>query len=368
MKENSSKKGLYIHIPFCERKCNYCDFNSYAGKSHFAKDYFDKIINEIKSHERYDVDTVYFGGGTPSSVDSTLICRVLDTAYNHFNITNDAEITIEVNPASVTEEKLNDYKRAGINRISMGAQSFNDDELKILGRLHSTNDIYDTFKLIRSCGFDNISLDLMFGLPNQTKGKLEHSINCMLKLRPEHISCYGLKIEEGTPFYNMQSSGEITAMDDDEFADLYELVCERLTCAGYIQYEISNFCIPDKHSRHNSRYWMCDEYVGIGAGASSYLDGVRSRNTDSMLNYINEIEEILTTDDKMSEFVIFGLRMTDKGISCTEFKNRFGTDILDVFGEQLDKHKRFIKQECDVLKFTKDAYYVSNAILADFIL
>lgn len=363
-----NKKGLYIHIPFCERKCNYCDFNSYAGKLHLAEEYCNKIIAEIKSHERYGVDTVYFGGGTPSSIDSALICYMLDSAYKHFNITKDAEITIEVNPASVTEQKLIDYKNAGINRISMGAQSFNDDELKLLGRLHKADDISDTYKLIRSCGFDNISLDLMFGLPNQTQQKSEHSINCMLELYPEHISCYGLKIEEGTPFYKMQSSGEITAMDDDEFADLYEIVCERLTGAGYIQYEISNFCLPDKHSRHNSRYWLCDEYMGLGAGASSYLNGIRSRNTDEVLDYKNEIEEILTETDKMSEFVVLGLRMTDRGISVSQFQKRFGASIYDVFGKQLKKHEDFITHDGDVLKLKKKAYYVSNAVLADFIL
>lgn len=361
-------KGLYIHIPFCERKCAYCDFTSYEGKFSLGSDYCDKIISEIKSHDKYDVDTVYFGGGTPSSVDSKIICRILDCAYSHFNIDKNAEITIEVNPASVTADKLSDYKKSGINRISMGAQSFNDDELKTLGRLHSAQDIYDTYNLIRSCGFDNVSLDLMFGLPNQTLQKLGHSIECMLLLKPEHISCYGLKIEEGTPFYNKMKSGEISPLEDDNFADLYDYVCTRLTDAGYVQYEISNFCLPDKYSRHNSRYWKCSEYIGVGAGASSYIDNVRSKNTDDLLDYKNEVEEILSTQDKMSEFVIFGLRMTDAGISIEEFKNRFGKDIYDVFGKQFLKYERFITRDGDVLKLKRNAYYVSNAILADFIL
>ncbi len=322
----------------------------------------------MQSHKKYNVDTIYFGGGTPSSVDSSLICRALDSALSHFNVDIDAEITIEVNPASVTEEKVRNYRSAGINRISMGAQSFNEDELKTLGRPHRADDIYDTYNLIRSCGFDNVSLDLMFGLPNQTESKLSHSIDCMLKLRPEHISCYGLKIEEGTPFYKQMEAGEITPLDDDTFADLYDYICKRLTSAGYVQYEISNFCLPDKYSRHNTKYWLCDEYIGIGAGASSYLGSVRSRNTDSLLVYKNEVEERLSLTDKMSEFIIFGLRMTDKGISIAEFKERFSTDIYDVFGMQLAKHESFITQEGDVLKLRRDAFYISNAILADFIL
>ncbi len=320
------------------------------------------------SYENYNVDTVYFGGGTPSAVDPSLLCSVLGAAREHFRIDDDAEITIEVNPASVTADKLMSYKNSGINRISMGAQSFNNDELKFLGTLHDESDIYDTYKLIRDCGFDNVSLDLMFGLPNQTLTSLRRSVECILKLRPEHISCYGLKIEEGTPFYNQLMAGEITQLDDDAFAELYDFICRSLTDAGYIQYEISNFCLPERHSRHNTRYWLCREYMGIGAGASSYLDGVRSSNTDSLLNYKRVTEEVLTHRDKMSEFVILGLRMTDSGISINEFKNRFDADIYDVFGSQLEKYRDFITREGNVLKLTKKAYYVSNSILADFLL
>lgn len=363
----TDKKGLYIHIPFCAKKCAYCDFTSFEGKTDCAYDYCDKVISEIKSHNKYDIDTIYFGGGTPSVVDCEVISRIMDCAYSHFNIDENAEMTIEVNPASVTEDKLLSYKKSGINRISMGAQSFNNDELKILGRIHNADDIYDTYNLIRKCGFNNVSLDLMFGLPEQSHQKLAHSIDSMLLLNPEHISCYGLKIEEGTPFYTKMCSGEISSLDDDTYADLYDYVCERLTKAGYIQYEISNFCKIDKQSRHNSRYWKCSEYVGIGSGASSYIGNIRSKNTDDLLDYKNEIEEILTEEDKMCEFVIFGLRMAE-GISISEFEKRFKKDIYDVFGEQLLKHGQFITRQCDVLKLKREAYYISNAILADFIL
>lgn len=360
--------GIYVHIPFCRRRCRYCDFTSYDGEFNAVGDYFKKLENEMLSFERCNVDTIYFGGGTPSCIDSFYICSFLEKIYKHFNVKKDAEITIEVNPDSVDCDKLNSYKEAGINRISMGAQSFVDEELKFLGRLHDAKGIRTAYELIRKCGFDNVSLDLMFGLPNQTMENLNYSINEILKLSPEHISCYGLKIEEGTCLYNQLELGRIFPIDDDLFADMYENLCERLASKGYIQYEISNFSLKGKESKHNSRYWMCDEYIGLGAGASSYLKGVRSKNTNNLLNYKNEVEEVLTLNDKMSEFVVLGLRMTEKGINTEEFGVRFGKNIYDVFEKQLKKHSQFIIQEGSVLKLKRNAYYISNAILSDFLL
>lgn len=361
-----NKKGLYVHIPFCQRKCNYCDFTSYEGKFDLAEQYFNKLTNEMLAKEKCDIDTIYFGGGTPSSVDATYICKFLENVYSHFNVSSNAEITIEVNPASAIEKKIKSYKNAGINRISMGVQSFNDDELKMLGRLHLSKDVYRTYNVIRNCGFKNVSLDLMFGLPDQTIEKLNHSILEMIKLSPEHISCYGLKIEESTPFYIKEQKGEIIPVDDDSFADMYEFICSSLKENGYLQYEISNFSIRGKESRHNSKYWQCGEYIGLGAGASSYIGNIRSRNTNDLLKYSNEVEEILSIEDRISEFVILGLRMT-KGIDINEFSMRFGKDIYDVYGKQLQKYADFIIREGNVLKFNDKAYYISNSILADFL-
>lgn len=363
----NDKKGLYIHIPFCERKCNYCDFTSFAGKESIAGEYCERLISEIEAYPKYNVSTVYFGGGTPSSIDESLICRVLEKAADRFCIDSDAEITIELNPASAIGEKLKAYKKAGFNRISMGAQSFNDKELAALGRLHSASDIYTAYELIRENGFDNVSLDLMFGLPDQTAEKLCESIDRLIALSPEHISCYGLKIEENTPFYTLAEQNRLSLPDDDEFADLYDLVCEKICSAGYDQYEISNFCRNGRYSRHNSHYWRCGEYIGIGLGASSYLNGVRSKNTGNILTYSKKTEEILSLNDMMSEFVILGLRMA-KGISISEFKKRFERDIFDVFASQLKKHASFIKRNGDNLYLGRKAFYVSNAILADFLL
>lgn len=364
----TDKKGLYIHIPFCVRRCRYCDFLSFENKYSEAAGYFKRLQEEAKTYNRYNVDTIYFGGGTPSSVDSKLVCDFLQFIRSYFNVEPDAEITIEVNPDSVTEDKLKDYKKSGINRISMGAQSFCDEELKALGRLHNSDAIKEKYELIRHTGFDNVSLDLMFALPGQDGEKLDFSIDSILKLSPEHISCYGLKIEEGTPLYIDAEKGIITPVDDDYFADLYEHMCKKITDAGFVQYEISNFCKPGKHSRHNSKYWLCNEYIGLGAGASTYIDGVRSKNTSSFSDYKNITEEVLTIEDKMSEFVVFGLRMTDSGISIKEFRNRFGKDIYDVFGKQLEKYKDFITLDGDVLKLNAKAYYVSNSVLAEFML
>lgn len=364
----TDRKGLYIHIPFCRRRCNYCDFTSYADKYDVADSYFDRIESEILSHPRYNVDTIYFGGGTPSSVDAGFIRRTLDTAFSHFNVDKDAEITIEVNPESADEDKLIAYREAGINRISVGAQSFLDNELITLGRLHTAKDIEDKYNLIRSVGFDNVSFDLMFGLPNQTKETLDISIDRILSLSPEHISCYALKIEEGTPFYCEMIRGRITCADEDLSADLYEHICDRLTKQGYMQYEISNFALKGRESKHNSRYWRCDEYMGIGAGASAYLDGIRSKNTPDLLTYHSEVEEILTTKDKMSEFMILGLRLTDEGVSESEFQSRFGVSVDEVFSAPLNKYGRFITRQSGVLKLTRDAYYISNVVLAEFLL
>lgn len=362
-----NKKGLYIHIPFCQRKCNYCDFTSYEGKFDLAEQYFNKLTVEMLSKDKCDIDTIYFGGGTPSSVDASYICSFLENVYLHFNVSSDAEITIEVNPASAVTKKIRAYKNAGINRISMGVQSFNDDELKMLGRLHSCKEVYHTYNVIRDCGINNVSLDLMFGLPGQTTEKISYSIAEILKLAPEHISCYGLTIEEGTPFYYKEKNGEITAMGEDSFADMYEFICNSLNGNGYLQYEISNFSVEGKESRHNSRYWKCGEYIGLGAGASSYIGNVRSKNTDDLLGYKNEVEEILSPYDKISEFAVLGLRMA-KGININEFNERFGKDIYDVYGKQLKKYADFIIRDGNVLKLDKKAYYISNTILADFLL
>ncbi len=337
-------------------------------------EYIDAVIREIESLESCDIDTIYFGGGTPSFIKADNIARIMDAVKSHFNVYENAEITLEANPATLNAENLATYKKSGINRISLGAQSFVDDELKILGRLHTSEDIKETFNLVRKNGFDNISLDLMFGIPHQTIKSFEKSIDALLALKPEHISCYGLKVEEGTLFYADFESGKYTYTDEDVFLDMYDFLRNNLAKNGYNHYEISNFAKDGYHSRHNTAYWKCDEYYGVGAGASSYTDSTRYTNICDLHKYIEDFSaksesDALNETDKMSEFVILGLRLLQDGVDTVEFKNRFGKDIYDVFGDAINKHIKngFIEKRGDNLVLTEKAYYVSNAVMVDFI-
>ncbi|MBE7029857.1 MAG: radical SAM family heme chaperone HemW [Ruminococcaceae bacterium] len=364
-------RSLYIHLPFCIKKCNYCDFASYAGCYDAAERYVDAVIAEMKEYPPQPIQTVYLGGGTPSSLEKEQIVRLMNEVRVHFCLSEDAEITIEANPATLTREKLLAYRNAGINRISVGVQSFDDKELSFLGRLHSAAQAEQTLSLVRESGFDNASLDLMFGLPNQEVKTLKKSLERAIALCPEHISCYALKIEEGTPLYAAWLAQDFLPMEDDAVADLYTLVRETLTGAGYTQYELSNFCLTGRQSRHNSVYWQCGEYIGLGAGAASYYNSKRYCNTPDLQEYLSGKraveEEEISIEEQMSEFVILGLRMVRDGISEQEFKKRFGVDMDAVFGKQLQKHQKFIKREGGVLTLTPEAYFVSNAIFADFI-
>lgn len=367
-------RKLYIHIPFCARKCNYCDFNSYGNMLFLQDDYIDAVIREINSLEKCDIDTIYFGGGTPSFIKTENIAKIMNAVKSHFNVYENAEITLEANPATLSIEKLLSYKKSGINRISLGAQSFIDDELRILGRLHDANDIKETYELVRKCGFDNVSLDLMFGIPSQSMESFEKSIEEVISLNPEHISCYGLKVEEGTPFYEDFENGKYTYTDDKTYSDMYEFLSNKLVKYGYNHYEISNFAKEGYQSRHNTAYWKCEEYYGVGSGASSYIDSVRYTNEYDIHRYIEDFSrkvesDTLNKNDKMSEFVILGLRLLQDGIDTDEFKNRFGKDIYDVFGDALNKHitNEFIEKRGYKLVLTEKAYCVSNAVMIDFI-
>ena len=336
--------------------------------------YTDAVIREIKSLETCDIDTIYFGGGTPSFVRAENIAKIMDAVKTHFNVCENAEITLEANPATLNEDKLLSYKNSGVNRISLGAQSFIDNELKILGRLHTAGDIKETYNLVRSYGYDNVSLDLMFGIPHQTMESFEKSIDEILSLNPEHISCYGLKVEEGTPFYRDFECGKYEYTDEDTFSDMYDILRNKLTKNGYNHYEISNFSKDGYHSRHNTAYWKCDEYYGVGAGASSYIDSTRYTNEYDIHKYIEDFSlkaesDTLNETDKMSEFVILGLRLLTDGVDIDEFKNRFGKDVYDVFGDAINKHIQsgFVEKRGNSLILTEKAYYVSNAIMVDFV-
>lgn len=389
--------GLYIHIPFCARKCNYCDFLSFNRDENIQRRYIEALINEIKLNSKIIewnsiVDTIYFGGGTPSYIDSNLIKKVLDTINNNYRVAKNVEITIEVNPGTVTEQKIADYKVIGINRISIGLQSTNNNELKQLGRIHTYEEFLDNYKIMREYGFDNISIDVMSAIPMQDIESYKQTLQRIVDLKPEHISSYSLIIEEGTPFSINKDKLKLVSEDDER--KMYELTNEILKKHGYKRYEISNYCLEGKESKHNSRYWDMSIYYGLGLGASSY-DGksrynkVRSINgyTEELLD-IKEIEEMdkekakkiidniicdieeATIERNIEEFMFLGLRRSE-GISKEKFKSLYPghKSVEDVYGEVISKYINMglMEDKDDRLTLTDKGIDVSNVILADFL-
>ena len=366
-------KGLYIHIPFCLKKCNYCDFASYPSCISRSGEYILAVKNEMKQYKGERIDTVYFGGGTPTLLSAHELNSILDSVFSEFQLSPSAEITIEANPCTINKDKSSELKRMGFNRVSLGAQSFIDDELRLLGRKHSSIQTIEAYESLKSAGFNNISLDLMYALPNQTMESLSTSIGQLLKLKPQHISCYGLKIEEQTPFYGMLKKGEIKEKTDDEYADMYEVICDSLSYASYSQYELSNFSLPGFESKHNLKYWTNCEYIGIGLGASSYYKDKRYTHTTDfdkyLQNYENAEEFELLSDDKMSEYMFLSLRLTKRGAIKKEFESNFGVEINKAFPDAINKHLKtgMLLDLGDRYVLSPKAYYISNSVLCDFV-
>lgn len=365
--------GLYIHIPFCKAKCRYCDFASYSGKENLIDEYINKLCLEMDEYQGHSFDTVYIGGGTPTVLGEKSFEKLFKNLYKKFNISENSEITVEANPKTIDYKKAKALKNFGVNRISLGAQSMVDEELKLLGRIHTSEDTARTVENVRKAGIDNLSLDLMYALFNQSMDSLNYSIDKILDLAPNHISCYGLKVEEGTPFYNMVQKGEFLEIDEDITADMYDMIRNKLSSAGFEHYEISNFSKPGFASRHNSKYWQCVDYIGIGLGAASCFNGERYTNSHTFDGYFNGFEKqeryTLTNEEKMSEFIILGLRLIKEGVSKTEFKNKFGVDIYDVFGSAIKKHINLnLLKDCGKnLVLTEKSYYISNYVMSDFV-
>lgn len=362
--------GIYIHIPFCISKCNYCDFASFPKQMDMQNEYTDALIEEIKQRKGIAADTVYIGGGTPSVLSMSNTERLLSAICENINLTSDVEFTIEVNPATIDSPKADMYRKYGVNRISMGAQSFNDAQLRTLGRIHSAEDTVNTFRLLRECGFNNINLDLMYALPNQSTDSLKYSIERMVSLNPEHISCYGLKFEEGTPFFESLKSGKITECDEDTFADMYDIIRETLSENGYEHYEISNFCKPDMESRHNMKYWQDKDYIGFGLSASSKEGNRRYTHTFDISEYINSnaYSEDYTMDleEQMQEFVILSLRVIKNGVDKAKFLKKFNVSFDDVFKEQIAKTAPYTINTRNSFKLSDKALLVSNSIMCEF--
>ena len=375
-KENSPME-IYIHIPFCIRKCDYCDFLSGPSGPKEQADYVQALLREIQAVEEGEgrsVSSIFIGGGTPSVLDERLLGDILREIRNRFKMKEDAEITIEVNPGTANIGKLQAYREMGINRLSIGLQSPEDRELKILGRIHNYGQFLETYQEARTVGFDNINIDLMSAIPDQTYEGWVKNLRTVAELEPEHISAYSLIVEEGTPF----AARKLNLPDEDTEYNMYEATAQILKEYGFEQYEISNYARKGRECRHNVGYWTRQDYLGFGLGASSLYGKERFANTADMKKYlensrnpekIREKEPSLTREDEMAEFMFLGLRMT-KGISKADFQRCFGCTIESVYGEVLEKYEsmELLLEKDGRIFLSREGIHVSNSIMAEFLL
>lgn len=388
MIKNKEKKnlGIYLHIPFCMRKCHYCDFLSAPADENTKEKYVRALKKEIFLY-REDlreniISTIFLGGGTPSLLKGEEIKELLDAIFEAYFVQEGAEITIEANPETLTKEKLKVYRNLGINRLSMGLQSTEEEQLKRLGRIHTYKKFLESYALAREVGFENINVDLMSALPFQTKEEWEETLRKIVNLnpKPEHISAYSLIIEEGTEFFKIKE--QLSFPDEEEDRQMYWKTKEFLEKEGYHRYEISNYALPEKESRHNQIYWTLGEYLGLGLGAASYRNGSRFKNTENLQEYfaffennmIKEASEIqkevhtLSKEEKMEEFMFLGLRRM-KGISEKRFLNLFQKDIMEVYGEKIEKGVQIgvLWRKDGRIGLTERGIDVSNMVLAEFL-
>ncbi len=365
-------KGLYIHIPFCVKKCEYCDFLSFSDKTAYFEKYTEALLGELSRYEGTEIDTVFIGGGTPSVLSHTLIEKICNGVRANFKLSADVEWTMEINPGTITDEKIQAMLEGGINRVSVGVQSFNDRELRAIGRIHSSRTAYDTVNTLYKSGFNNISIDLMESLPYQTAETFKETLKTAITLPLSHISVYSLIIEEGTPIKEKYDCGVYALPDDDNDREMYRYTGEFLAEYGFCRYEISNYAKDGFESRHNLKYWNCDEYIGVGLGAHSYVDGVRSHNTSELDVYLNGItcvnRDILTETDKQGEFMMLGLRKTE-GISREKFRKRFGKYPEAVWGDTITKFTSMGLMENDgaFCRLTRRGLDVANPIMCEFL-
>lgn len=376
---------LYVHIPFCIRKCQYCDFLSGPSSKEERREYVTELCQKIRTYKKlagsYHVVSIFIGGGTPSILEAEQITVIFEAIRDTFVVDEGAEITVEMNPGTVTEEKLTAYRQAGINRLSIGLQSTKDEELRILGRIHTYEEFLDTYRLAREKGFGNINVDLMSAIPGQTVEGWEDTLRKVVKLGPEHISAYSLIIEEGTPFYEIyvkgrageELSGKVVKEreevnlcagrlpDEEEERQMYRQTKEILKEYGYHRYEISNYALPGYECRHNLGYWNRTEYLGIGTGAASLME---NRRWD-----YGEEPVVLSMREQMEEYMFLGLRKT-QGVSKTKFADEFGRRMDTVYGEVLEKMygMRLMEENDDFVRLTERGIDVSNAVMCEFLL
>ncbi len=398
MMKNNEKIGVYIHIPFCVKKCSYCDFISFSAAEADKERYIDRLCNEIRlfcENRSIRADSVFIGGGTPSVLGVSLTEKLMSVVRGSIELSDDCEITTEINPGTMDREKAEIYKELGINRISMGVQSLDDALLKRLGRIHRSCEFYETFEILREAGFDNINTDLMFALPGQEQKTWEKTLEAVIKLKPEHISFYSLIIEEGTPFYEDFKAGKLNVTDDETDRKMYSFALKKLAETGYHHYEISNAAVPGKESRHNLKYWNMQNYIGFGLGAHSFIDGARFCNTDDfgeynriyakygcnaskslqiaqycgfcvpgeykLINYNNQ-------KDNMEELIFTGLRKIE-GISEKYFREFTGCDLIEAYSAPIDKMKKegLLIREAGRIKLTRKGLDFANYVIREFI-
>ena len=366
--------GLYVHIPFCVRKCNYCDFCSFdALTADWRERYIDALVAEIKLYceKCVSVDSIFFGGGTPSLLTPNEFRRINEAIRSTFLVTSDCEFTVEANPGTVNEEILDCFVDCGVNRLSIGLQSIHENELKTLGRIHNLNNFMNSFYLARRAGINNINVDLMYGIPEQTKESFSETLDAITALSPEHISLYGLIIEEGTPFFDWKNNLSLPAEDDE--CDMYYFAADYLRDRGFVHYEISNYAKPGYECRHNLKYWRCEEYIGAGISAHSYYDSKRYGNSTVVNEYLSDFQtkkeaETLDCEEKAYEYVMLRLRLKE-GFSLVEYKNLFGKDFLATRYSEIQElcKNGYVIIDNDRISLTEKGFYVSNIILSDLL-
>ena len=395
--------SLYLHIPFCTHRCAYCDFNTYADQEMLIPAYVDALCREVEivagsAPETLEIHTIYFGGGTPSLLAAELIGRILHRVRSNFRVDPAAEVSLEANPGTVSEASLTGYRDYGITRLSLGVQSANTEELRLLERSHDFVSVIDAVAAARKAAFRNLSVDLIFGLPGQSLSTWGSTVRRALDLGPEHISAYGLTLEHGTPFAAWAARGLLPIVDPDLAADMYELASEAFVSAGFHQYEISNWAFPDMEYRHNMQYWRGLPYLGLGAGAHGYAGGVRTVNALRIATYVERMAESdwpftarpfpwtpatvsrkrILTGDEMSETMMMGLRLTEEGVSSRTFLERFGLGLPEMYAREIDllvgqglvewcKKTPGEGDSPDVLRLTRRGRLLGNQVFMQFL-
>jgi oxygen-independent coproporphyrinogen-3 oxidase len=385
--------SLYFHIPFCVHRCAYCDFNTYSGQESLIPAYVEALCREIEivarsAPERLSAHTIFFGGGTPSLLSAAQFESILKVTRDSFDLTPEAEISLEANPRTVTLDSLRDLRGLGFNRISLGVQSVHTEELRQLERIHDTFDVIEAVTWARQAGFENLNLDLIFGLPEQSLERWQATVQFILSLRPEHLSLYALTVEHGTPFGRWAKHGLLPMPDPDAAADMYEWGGEALEAAGFEQYEISNWAKPGRQCRHNLQYWRGRPYLGFGAGAHGCSSGLRISNVLRIKTYIERIQTgnpysktpfplspatvnqtKITRWVEMQETMLTGLRLTREGVSAEDFADRFGVQMRDIFGREIDELTglSLLEWAGPVLRLTKRGRLLGNQVFMRFV-